>query len=78
MGDSIPVTAFLPESIAKGLTRDTLLRTIKRSGGLREYQQILNDLARQQGYLELMPYEVEVMREVGLSIPDSIQIVTPQ
>lgn len=78
MGDAVPATAFLPPSVARGLTLNTLKSTIRENGGPQGYQKFLLQLAQESGnQLMLMPYEVWAIKQLGIQIPSSIKIVTP-
>jgi hypothetical protein len=79
MGDKAPATAFLPISIARGLTFNVLKNTVQRVGGLQKYQAFLLQVAQESGNkLTLMPYEVWALNQLEIQIPPSIKIVTPK
>lgn len=77
LGDA-PSTAFLPPSVARGLTLNVLKNTVQRVGGRQKYQAFLLQTARQSGnQLWLMPYEVWAIKQLGIQIPPSIRVVAP-
>lgn len=79
MGDAVPATAFLPLSVARGLTLNTMKSTIQRLGGPQKYQAFLIQAAQQSGnQLFLMPYEVSALDQLGIQLPGSIKVVTPK
>lgn len=77
-GDVVSATAALPTAVAQGLTLSVLKNTIQRVGGPQKYQAFLLQTAQQSGnQLSLLPYEVWAIKQLGIRIPPSIKIVTP-
>lgn len=76
-GNSIPVSASIPLSVARGLNLSILKADIASSGGLQKYQSRLNLAAKDSGRLYLDPNKVWALKQLGIRISPSTQILSP-
>ncbi len=76
MGDVIPLSRFVPQDVARQLVKVRFNLAIEKAGGKEKFQQqLLNSANQTDSYWA--PEEVWAMNQLGIQLPEGIEIVSP-